>query len=92
MSPRTLGPLAALLVALVVGSVAAADTLPNGVRLADPWPPRLAALPDALSTPPYLTPPHTCDGKLYTIEQCAQREGFEKVVHDGQFFEFGLIT
>lgn len=57
MSPRTLGPLAALLVALVVGSVSVADTLPNGVRLPAPWPPRLAALPDALSTPPYLTAP-----------------------------------
>ena len=40
MSPRTLGPLAALLVALVVGSVSVADTLPNGVRLPAPWPPR----------------------------------------------------
>ena len=57
MSSRTLGPVTALLVTFIVGPMFAADTLPNGIRPADPWPPRLGALPDALPTPPYLTAP-----------------------------------
>jgi len=36
---------------------AAGGTLYNGIRLADPWPPRLRSLPDVPLTPPYLVDP-----------------------------------
>ncbi len=43
--------------ALAAGDGAAGATLYNGIRLADPWPPRRQSLPNLPVTPPYLVDP-----------------------------------
>ena len=43
--------------ALAAGEGAAGATLYNGIRLADPWPPRRRSLPTLPVTPPYLVDP-----------------------------------
>jgi len=42
---------------LAAAEPAAGGTLYNGIRLTDPWPPRLRSLPDVPVTPPYLVDP-----------------------------------
>lgn len=52
-SSRILSRSASLLTVLLTAH-ALAETLPNGIRLPESWPPRTALLPDTLPTPPYL--------------------------------------
>lgn len=47
----------ALVVSSMLAQRAGGETLYNGIELPATWPPRLAALPDALPVPPYLVSP-----------------------------------